>query len=97
CYSAMDFPPKGLPTMQFNMYVAEDIHFEKFDILSQRGIGHIKDCREIVYKNQGITINTNEPQQFFKDEKIAEQLRSANSIGCFYIESPAMRQLLTKL
>src|SRR5690606_12653227 len=42
CYSAIDFPPKGLPTVQFNMYVAEDIHFEKFDILSQRGIGHIK-------------------------------------------------------
>src|SRR5690606_26075349 len=34
---------------------------------------------------------------FFEDPKVAEQLRSANSIGCFYIESPAMRQLLTKL
>lgn len=97
CYSAMDYPPKGLPTMQFDMYVAEDIGFEKFDILSQRGIGHIKDCREIVYQNQGIRIDTNEPRRFFKDEKIAQQLKSANSIGCFYIESPAMRQLLTKL
>lgn len=97
CYSAMDYPPKGLPTMQFDMYVSEDIGFEKFDILSQRGIGHIKDCREIVYQNQGIRIDTNEPRRFFKDEKIAQQLKSANSIGCFYIESPAMRQLLTKL
>jgi len=79
------------------MYVAEDIGFEKFDILSQRGIGHIKDCREIVKLNQGVDIRTDNPKRFFDDSKIVEQLRSANSIGCFYIESPAMRQLLTKL
>ena len=97
CYSAMDYPPKNLPTIQFDMYVAENIGFEKFDILSQRGIGHIKDCRQIVKLNQGIDIRTDHPKRFFDDPKIAERLRSANSIGCFYIESPAMRQLLTKL
>lgn len=97
CYSALDYPPKGLPTMQFDMYVAEDIGFEKFDILSQRGIGHIKDCREIVKQNRNIVIDTTNPKRFFKDPEIAKQLKSANTIGCFYIESPAMRQLITKL
>ena len=97
CYSAMDNPPKGLPTMQFDMYVAEDIGFEKYDILSQRGIGHIKDCRTIVRENLGELIDTSNPKRFFDDPNIAAQLKSANSIGCFYIESPAMRQLLTKL
>ncbi len=97
CYSAMDNPPKGLPTMQFDMYVAEDIGFEKFDILSQRGIGHIKDCRSIVRENLGVVIDTDNPKRFFQDAHIAAQLKSANTIGCFYIESPAMRQLLTKL
>ncbi|WP_293880665.1 DNA polymerase III subunit alpha [Sphingobacterium sp. UBA1498] len=96
-YSAMDNPPKGLPTMQFDMYVAEDIGFEKFDILSQRGIGHIKDCRTIVRENLGVVIDTDNPKRFFHDAHIAAQLKSANTIGCFYIESPAMRQLLTKL
>ena len=96
-YTALDNPPKGLPTLQFDMYVAEDIGFEKFDILSQRGIGHIKDCRTIVRENLGEVIDTNNPKRFFKDPKIAAQLKSANTIGCFYIESPAMRQFLTKL
>ena len=96
-YSAMDNPPKGLPTVQFDMYVAEDIGFEKFDILSQRGIGHIKDCRTIVRENLGVVIDTDNPKRFFHDAHIAAQLKSANTIGCFYIESPAMRQLLTKL
>ncbi|HWV73002.1 MAG TPA: DNA polymerase III subunit alpha [Pseudosphingobacterium sp.] len=97
CYSALDYPPKGLPTVQYDMYVAEDIGFEKFDILSQRGIGHIKDCREIIKLNRGVVVDTSNPRRFFKDPKIADQLRSANTIGCFYIESPAMRQLITKL
>jgi DNA polymerase-3 subunit alpha len=96
-YSALDFPPKGLPTMQFDMYTAEEIGFEKFDILSQRGIGHIKECKAIVRKNRGETISTDRPQGFFNDPKIADQLRSANTVGCFYIESPAMRQLIVKL
>jgi DNA-directed DNA polymerase III PolC len=97
CYSALDYPPKGLPTVQYDMHLAEDIGFEKFDILSQRGIGHIKDCRDIVRQNLGITVDTANPKRFFKDPRIADQLRTSNTIGCFYVESPAMRQLIYKL
>lgn len=96
-YTALDYPPKGLATAQFDMYVAEDLGFEKFDILSQRGIGHLKDCREIIKQNQGINVDMSNPKKFFEDAKIAEQLKTANTVGCFYIESPAMRQLLNKL
>lgn len=96
-YCALDLPPKNLPTVQFDMYVAEDLNFEKFDILSQRGIGHIKECKNIVRENLGKIIDTDNPKRFFTDPKIADQLRSGNTAGCFYIESPAMRQLITKL
>lgn len=96
-YTALDYPPKGLPTVQFDMHTAEEAGFEKFDILSQRGIGHIKDCREIIKINTGKTVQTNEPKTYFEDPKIAEQLKSGHTTGCFYIESPAMRQLLKKL
>lgn len=96
-FTALDLPPKGLPTVQFDMYVAEAIGFEKFDILSQRGIGHIKDCVDLVYKNKGEVISTENPRRFLTDNRIATQLKSAKTIGCFYIESPAMRQLITKL
>ncbi|MCZ2394269.1 MAG: DNA polymerase III subunit alpha [Chitinophagales bacterium] len=96
-YSALDYPPKGLPTVQYDMYVAENIGFEKFDILSQRGIGHIKECRELIRLNRGETIDIPSPQHLFADTQIAEQLQRGDTIGCFYIESPAMRQLLRKL
>ena len=38
-FTALEMPPKGFPIVQFDMHVAESIGFEKFDILSQRGLG----------------------------------------------------------
>ena len=97
CYTALDMPPKGFPTTQWDMYVAEDIGFEKLDILSQRGIGHIKECAEIVRENRGIDIDVHRVERFKTDPGVQKRLREAETIGCFYIESPAMRQLLKKL
>ncbi len=96
-YSALDLPPKGLPTVQWDMYISEDIGFEKFDILSQRGIGHIKECADIVYNNRGIKVDVHAIDDFKKDQRIKEQLKSGDTIGCFYVESPAMRGLIKKL
>ncbi len=97
CYTALDMPPKGFPTTQWDMYVAEDLGFEKLDILSQRGIGHIKEAAELIFKNRGIRIDVHQVEKFKTDEKVRQQLRNAETNGCFYIESPAMRGLLKKL
>jgi len=96
-YSALDLPPKGLPTVQWDMYTAEDIGFEKFDILSQRGIAHIKESVSIIKENRGITVDAHQVDKFKNDVKVKEELKSGDTIGCFYIESPAMRGLLKKL
>lgn len=97
CYTALDMPPKGFPTTQWDMYTAEEIGFEKLDILSQRGIGHIKETAEIVLRNRGIDVDVHAIQKFKKDEKVKEHLRIGETKGCFYIESPGMRGLLKKL
>ncbi len=96
-YSALDLPPVGLPTVQWDMYISEDIGFEKFDILSQRGIGHIKDAADLILQNRGEKVDVHEVEKFKNDPHIRQQLKDANSIGCFYIESPGMRGLLKKL
>ncbi len=96
-YTALDMPPKGFPTTQWDMYVAEDIGFEKLDILSQRGIGHIRECADIVAENRGIKVDVHRVDKFKKDEKIKDLLRRGETNGCFYVESPAMRGLLKKL
>ncbi|QMU30537.1 DNA polymerase III subunit alpha [Adhaeribacter radiodurans] len=96
-YTALDLPPKNFSTSQWDMYTAESIGFEKLDILSQRGIGHIKECVHLVQQNQKITVDAHDIKRFKEDEKVRQQLKSGDTIGCFYIESPAMRGLLKKL
>lgn len=96
-YVALDMPPKGFLTTQWDMYVSEELGFEKLDILSQRGIGHIREAADIIRENRGVSIDIHQVQQFKQDEKVKDQLRRAETNGCFYIESPAMRGLLRKL
>ncbi len=97
CYTALDMPPKNFPTTQWDMYVAEDLGYEKLDILSQRGIGHIKECADIVKENRGISVDVHDVKKFKNDPRVKEQLWKGEAIGCFYVESPAMRGLLKKL
>lgn len=96
-YTALDLPPKGMPTVQWDMYEAENIGFDKYDILSQRGIGHIKEAVRLIGQNRQRRVDVHEVRSLMRDARVNGQLKSGDTIGCFYIESPAMRQLLTKL
>lgn len=96
-YTATELPPKGLPVSHFEMHSAEDIGIYKFDILSQRGLGHIKETVRHVKRNRGIDVDVYRLSDFKNDEKIKALLRAGMTMGCFYVESPAMRMLLGKL
>ena len=96
-YATVFMPPKGFPTVQMDMFVAEHVGLYKLDILSQRGLGHIKECLRLVKENQGVDVNIHDFKKFKKDKRVSEQIKHVQTIGCFYIESPAMRQLLKKL
>ncbi len=98
-YTATDMPPKGFPTTHFDMIVAEDIGLYKFDILSQRGLGKIKDSLEVIAQNHPnhTPIDIHDIPRFKEDRQVKEMLREGKAIGCFYVESPAMRMLLKKL
>ncbi|MES2457122.1 MAG: PHP domain-containing protein [Bacteroidota bacterium] len=96
-YTALDLPPKGFPTVQWDMYEAEAIGLDKFDILSQRGIGHIKEAVQLILQNTGELVDVHDVASLLKNPELNALLKVGDSIGCFYIESPAMRQLLAKL
>ncbi|HKL02746.1 MAG TPA: hypothetical protein VJ911_03690, partial [Cryomorphaceae bacterium] len=98
-YSPTWMPPKGFPTVQFDMVVAEDIGLYKFDILGQRGLGKIKDTVAVIGENQPDhePFDIHDIKRFKQDERIRSLLREGDAIGCFYVESPAMRMLMKKL
>lgn len=96
-YTPLEMPPKGFPIVLFDMHIAEDIGLEKFDILSQRGIGHIDDSVKLIEKNRGIRLNIRDTSISKNEIRCNEFLARGKTIGCFYIESPAMRGLLRRL
>jgi len=96
-YTATEFPPKSLPVSQFEMHAAEDFGLYKFDILSQRGLGHIKETVKHVKRNKGVDVDVYQFKKFKHDEKIKDLMRHSKAMGCFYVESPATRMLLGKL
>ncbi|WP_108868212.1 DNA polymerase III subunit alpha [Aquimarina aquimarini] len=98
-YSATNLPPKGFPTVQYDMIIAEDLGLYKFDILGQRGLAKIKDAIKIIEYNQpnAPIFDIHDIKKFKKDKKINGLIRDAKCLACFYVESPAMRMLLAKL
>ncbi|REA56718.1 DNA polymerase III subunit alpha [Dyadobacter luteus] len=98
-FTATDVPPKGFPTTQFDMVIAEDVGLNKYDILGQRGLAKIKETLEVIRYNrpESPEIDIDDVKKFKTDPKINNLIKEARCIGCFYVESPAMRMLLKKL
>ncbi len=99
-FSATHLPPKGFSTVMFDMVIAEDVGLYKFDILGQRGLAKIKEALEIIALNKPseyVHIDIHNIQKFKEDSKINYLIKTAQCMGCFYVESPAMRMLLKKL
>ncbi len=96
-YCATSLPPKGFPTTHFSMLEAEDVGLHKYDILAQRGLGKIKDTVQLIRENRGVEVDIHDIPKFKNDVRVKSMLKVGKTIGCFYVESPAMRMLLTKL
>src|SRR5699024_6505419 len=99
CFSATFLPPKGFATVQFDMHIAEDVGLYKFDILGQRGLAKIRETLDIIGYNQpeAEVGDIHDVAKLKKDDRINSLLKSGECMGCFYIESPAMRLLIKKL
>ena len=99
-FSATHLPPKGFATAMFDMVIAEDVGLYKFDILGQRGLAKIKETLQILQLNnpeEFQKIDIHNIKGFKEDPRINQLIKTAQCMGCFYVESPAMRMLLKKL
>lgn len=98
-YSATFFPPKGFSTVQFDMIIAEDVGIFKFDILGQRGLAKIKEAIQIIRSNQpnAPLLDIRDVKAMKNDPNLNQLLREGKATGVYYVESPAMRGLMTKL
>jgi len=93
-YVPVQRAPKGVPIIQWEKDAAEDAGLVKIDLLGNRSLGVIRDAADNVRKNR---IPFDESHWEPEDDPLTQQsLAQGRTMGCFYIESPAMRLLQQK-
>ncbi len=94
CYVPVQRAPKGVPIIQWEKEGAETAGLVKIDLLGNRSLGVIRDAVAGV-RAAGIDFDEEgwEPEDDFDTR---EALAQGRTMGCFYIESPAMRLLQQK-
>ena len=95
-YVPVEYTAKRLPVIQWEKDQTEDAGLVKIDILGNRSLAVIRDALAAIAAHTGRTIDygTWDP---LNDDATQDIIRRGDTIGCFYIESPATRLLLRKL
>jgi len=93
-YVPIQRAPKGVPIIQWEKDAAEDAGLVKIDLLGNRSLGVIRDAVAAIKANR-IPFDESrwDPEEDFATQ---EALAQGRTMGCFYIESPAMRLLQQK-
>ncbi len=93
-YAPVEIAPKGVPIIQWEKDGAEDAGLVKIDLLGNRSLAVIRDAIANAKAN-GIDFNETawEPES---DLATIERIAAGETMGCFYIESPATRLLQQK-
>jgi len=86
-YLPLEESAKGLTMSHFDRDAVEDLKLIKLDRLSLRGLAAISETKE------RLSLRSIPPD----DAKTYKMLQTAQTIGCFQVESPAMMNLLRRM
>ena len=95
-YVPVELSASGLPVIQWEKDQTEEAGLVKIDLLGNRSLAVIRDALAAIAQNTGHIIDyaTWDP---LSDPATNELIRRGDTMGCFYVESPATRLLLKKL
>mgnify|MGYP001156955405 FL=1 len=93
--------PKGVQIVEWEKDQVEDSGLLKIDLLGNRSLSVVRDTISQVNLNHGDYLSNNRYIDYHQiqavgDEKTDKLMKAGKTIGVFYIESPATRQLLAK-
>ncbi len=95
-YVPVERSAKGIPVIQWEKDQAEEAGLVKIDLLGNRSLAVIRDALAAVASHTGRQIDYAmwDP---LSDNRTKALIRQGDTMGCFYVESPATRLLLKKL
>ena len=86
---------KGFPMIQWEKEQTEEYGLVKIDVLGNRSLAVVRDALTAIKAHHGVDIRY-ESFNPLDDAKTRGMLERGETIGVFYVESPAMRQLQRK-
>ncbi len=86
---------KGVNVIQWEKDQTEDAGLVKIDLLGNRSLAVIRDALAAVSAHHGVTIPFDRFNPL-EDLRTQDLIRRGDTVGVFYVESPAMRQLQEK-
>jgi error-prone DNA polymerase len=86
---------KGVMVVQWEKDQAEEAGLVKIDLLGNRSLSVIRDALRAVRRHHGVEIR-HDAFNPLEDPATLALLRDGKTMGVFYVESPAMRQLQQK-
>ncbi|MBW1723111.1 MAG: DNA polymerase III subunit alpha [Deltaproteobacteria bacterium] len=95
-YCPVEISRKGLQVLQWEKESVEEAGLVKIDILGNRSLAAIRDALDLVEKNTGRRIEYADLNPL-DDPKTVEVFYRGETMGVFYFESPATRQVLKKV
>jgi DNA-directed DNA polymerase III PolC len=101
-YAPLERAAKGIVVTQYDMHSVEDVGLVKMDLLGNRCLTELQETIDLA---RAAVLPTDSARARVptlaeipdEDPAAVEVLRSARTLGCFQLESPAMRSLLSKL
>jgi len=88
--------PIGYDVVPWDKDGVEEYGLVKLDFLGNRSLAVIRDCLASVRENYQVTIDY-ETLNPVDDAQTRAMIARGDTMGCFYVESPATRQLLQKV
>jgi error-prone DNA polymerase len=99
-YTHVQPSPAGWPVIAWEKDAAEAAGLVKIDLLGNRSLGVLRDALELVNRRrsaEGLSGFRWESGECLDDPATRRFIESGETLGIFYIESPATRQLLRKM
>jgi DNA-directed DNA polymerase III PolC len=94
-YVPLERAAKGIVVTQFEMRAIEAIGLVKMDLLGNRALTTIGECVALVARHRETAVDVERLPD--PDPAAARSLERGDTLNCFQLESPAMRNLLRML
>jgi len=94
-FAPLERASKGVVVTQYDMHFVEGLGLVKIDLLGNRALTIVHDCVRMLRSHD---VAVPDLQQIPEDDaRTGALLESGRTLGCFQVESPAMRSLLQQM